>query len=103
MSECFDLDRAIVYLNNKGTGISYDGLHLLMLHSFVHREVVFITRETVLCSFNRIFMGCELVSIRAEYIAKRMHHYNIMYQEILIIILIIYIHFVCIQHILWDL
>ena len=52
--------------NNKGTGIAHDGLQLLMLHSFVLREAVFNSRETVLCIFNRIFPGYELVSAIAE-------------------------------------
>ena len=53
--------------NIKGTGIAYDGLQLLMLHSFVLREAVFNSHETVLCIFNRIFLGCELLSTCTEY------------------------------------
>ena len=46
-----DGDGEPVNLNNKGTGIAYDGLQLLMLHSYVLREAVF---------------NCELVSTSAE-------------------------------------
>ena len=52
--------------SNKLTGIAYNDLHLLMLHSFVRREAALNTLETVLCIFNRIFIGCEVVSTGAE-------------------------------------
>ena len=64
-----DNGRTIKYLSrldtsNKGTGIGHNDLNLslLMLPSFARREVVFNTRETVLCIFDRILTGCEQLS-----------------------------------------
>ena len=59
------VDGAPVYFNNKGTGIAFDS-HQLSLHSFVHREAVLNTHETVICIFNHIFTGCEIVNTNAE-------------------------------------
>ena len=61
-----DIDWEPVNFNNKETGIAYDDLLLLMMNSFMHHGMVFNTREIVLCIFNSIFMGCELISISAK-------------------------------------
>ena len=43
--------------SNKGTGIAYDDLRLLMLHSFQCRKVMNTLSDTVLYIFNCIFYG----------------------------------------------
>ena len=49
----------------KGTGIAYDDLHLLILHSFA-AEVVLNIYETIPCIFNHIFKGRELLCASPE-------------------------------------
>ena len=72
---------------------------MTLLHSFLPCEMVLLSRETVVCIFNGIFPGCELVSTIAEN-QKNALLLAIVYREILMVILIIYMHFVCIQNIL---
>ena len=57
--------------NRRGTSqpLTIKGLVLpkmALLHSFLRRETVLFSCETVVCIFNGIFPGCELVSTSAE-------------------------------------
>ena len=61
-----DIDGTPVNFNNKKTAISYDDLHLLILHPLPRGEVVSTTRDTVLCIFNYIFTGGELLCISLD-------------------------------------
>ena len=52
-------------LNVDGEPLIIKGLvspTMTLLHSFLHCEMVLFSRETVVCIFNSIFPGCELVS-----------------------------------------
>ena len=95
LSASIRIDRAPAYFNNKGTGIAYDDLHMLLLYSLVQREAVFKNGSL---HFNCIFMVSEVASTSAEepkecitnicHVSGILDHY-----------LIIYMHFVWIQRI----
>ena len=59
-STVFYLEGTLV--TNKEIGTIFDDLHLLMLHSLAHCEVLCSYRDAVSCIYNCIFMGRELLS-----------------------------------------